>query len=158
MGNTTSINHYLVKVIEGLAKDAESKGQKFPINKMRTEADEIGGKLIGPHYVQYLFYGRGPGGFPPPQAMTDWVEKNPDVLERARQVYKYITAQGLGYLIGRKIAKEGTDIYQGKRPGIDLLGVMEENMPDLLRELIKNELVKIGTELHSAIETSKVNA
>ena len=158
MGNKSSINDYLLKVIDGIAKDATAKGQKIPIDKMRTEADELGGKLWAPHYFQYLIYGRGPGGFPPPESMTMWVEKNPDVLERARQVYKNISAQSLGYLIGRKIAREGTDIYQGKRKGIDLLGVMEENMPELLQELMKNELVKIGTDLQSALKTEKVNA
>jgi hypothetical protein len=153
--NTDILKQFFLDVVEGLRKDAEAKGQKFPIDKLRFEADEISGRLYAPHYVQYLFTGRGPGKQPPPDVMTDWAERNPDILERAKQVYRNITAQQLGFLVGRKIAREGTDIYSGKRAGIDLLGVMESNAPELLKELARNEAIKIMTELRSAI-TSKV--
>lgn len=149
--NTDILKQFFLDIVEGLRQDATSKGQKFPINKMRFEADEISGKLYAPHYVQYLFTGRPPGKQPPPDVMTAWAEANPDILERAKRVYKYLTAQQLGYLVGRKIAREGTDIYSGKRPGIDLLGVIDEEMPDFMKDLARNELMKIATELRSAI-------
>jgi hypothetical protein len=149
--NTDLLKQFFLDVVEGLRKDAEAKGQKFPIDKLRFEADEISGRLYAPHYVQYLFTGRGPGKQPPPDVMTDWAERNPDILERARQVYRNITAQQLGFLVGRKIAREGTDIYSCKRPGIDFLGVVDENMPQFMKDLAKNELIKIATELRSAI-------
>lgn len=158
MSNTDNLKDFFLKVIDGLAKDAESKGQKFPISKLRFEADELNGQLIGPHYVQYLFTGRGPGKQPPPDAMTAFVEANPDMLARAKQVFKYITAQQLGFLIGRKIAREGTDIYSGKKPGVDLLGVMDEHMPDLLDQLAKNEAFKVATQLSSALQKINVPA
>lgn len=155
MSNTDNLKEFFLKVIEGIAKDAEAKGQKIPLSKLRFEADELGGLLFAPHYFQYLIYGRGPGKFPPPQAMTDFVEANPDILERAKQVFKYLTAQQLGFLIGRKISREGTDIFSGKRPGIDLLGVMDEHMPNLLEQVAKNEALKIATDLHTALEKIK---
>lgn len=155
MSNTDNLKDFFLKTIEGLRQDASEKSQKFPIEKVRFEADELGGLMFAPHYVQYLFTGRPPGKFPPPDAMTAFVEANPDMLERAKQVYKYITSQQLGFLIGRKIAREGTDIYSGKKPGIDLLGVMEENMPELLQQLAKNEAIKVATQLSSALK--KVN-
>jgi hypothetical protein len=152
MANADALKEFFTRVISGLGQDAAAKGQKFPVDKLRFEADEISASLIGPHYVEYLFYGRGPGKFPPPDKMTEWVEANPDVLDRAKKVFKYITSQQLGYLIGRKIAREGTDIFTGKKPGIDLLGVMDQSMAELLKELAKNEAVKIATELRSAIK------
>lgn len=152
---TDILKQFFLNVIEGLRQDAESKGQKFPIDKLRFEADDHSGQLFGPHYVQYLFYGRGPGKAPPPDAMTKFVEGNPEILQRAKQVYKYITSQQLGYLIGRKIAREGTDIYSGKKPGVDLLGTIDKSMPELMQTLAKNEALKIATELRSAI-TSKI--
>lgn len=156
--NTDALKDFFLKSIEGLRQDAQAKGQKFPIDKLRFEADDKSGQLFGPHYAQYLFHGRGPGKQPPPDAMTQFVEDNPDMLERAKQVFKYITSQQLGFLIGRKIGREGTDIYSGKKPGIDLLGVMEQNMPALLQELAKNEAVKVATELASALKKINVPA
>lgn len=151
MSNSDSIKEFFSDLIEGLRDDAATKGQKFPADKLRFEADELGGKLFGPHYVQYLFYGRGPGKQPPPEAMTAWAEANPDILERARAVYKKITAQQLGFLVGRKIGREGTDIYSGKRPGIDLLGVADKSMPDFMKDMARNEAVKFLTELRSEL-------
>ena len=156
--NTDVLSEFFQKVTEGLRQEAAAKGQKFPVDKLRWEADEISGKYFGPSYVQYLFYGRGPGKQPPPDKMTEFVVKNPDVLASARQVYKNITAQQLGFLIGRKIAREGTDIYSGKKEGIDFLGVLEKSTPDLFRDLARNEAVKFLTELKSELEKTKVNA
>lgn len=152
MSNSDAFKEFLTRVISGLAADAAAKGQKFPVDKLRFESDEISATMYAPDYVKYLFYGRGPGKFPPPDKMTAWVESNPELLDRAKEVYKSITSQQLGFLIGRKIAREGTDIFSGKKPGIDLLGVMETNTPELFRVLAKNEAVKIATELRSAIK------
>jgi hypothetical protein len=150
--NSTILTAFFNKIIEGLAQDAEAKGQKFPIDKMRFEVDDLGGKLIGPHYVQYLIFGRGPGKQPPPDAMTAAVLSTPDALQRARVVYKHITARQLGYLWGRKIAREGTDIYSGKKPGIAFLDILEKSTPDLIKTIARNEALKVATDLHSAIK------
>lgn len=143
---------YFLQVIDGLIQDATQKGQKIPTSSLRFEADAQSAALYAPDYFKYLIYGRGPGKQPPPPAMLSWVQANPDAMDRARAVFKYITEEGLAYIIGRKIGREGTDIFLGKRPGIDLLGVMEKNMPDLLKELAKNEVVKIATDLRSAVK------
>lgn len=150
--NTDALKEFFVRTINGLEKDAAAKGQKTPINQLRFEVDEISGTLYAPDYFKYLIYGRGPGKFPPPEKMTDFVDSNPEILDRARQVLRKITAQQLGFLIGRKIAREGTDIFSGKRLGIDLLGVMEEGTPDLLKALARNEVIKIATDLRSAVK------
>ena len=123
--NTDSLKDFFDRLTEGLIKEAESKGQKIPVSSFRFEVDETEGVMFAADYFKYLIYGRGPGKFPPPDKMTDWVTANPDFLARAQQVYKYLTAQQLGFLIGRKISREGTDILTGKKIGIDLLGVME---------------------------------
>ena len=150
--NSTILTAFFNKIIEGLAQDAEAKGQKFPIDKMRFEVDDLGGKLIGPHYVQYLIFGRGPGKQPPPEAMEAFVDSNPDILQRARATYRRITSKQLGFLIGRKIGREGTDIYSGKKPGIAFLDILEKSTPDLLKTIARNEALKVATDLHSAIK------
>jgi hypothetical protein len=150
--NTDSLNDFFIRTIDGLAQDAASKQQKIPISSLRYESDEITGTMYAADYFKYLIYGRGPGKAPPPDNILVWVQGNPDALARARQVFKYITEKGLAYIIGQKIAKEGTDIYSGKKEGIDLLGVMEKNMPSLLEALARNEIMKIATDLRSSVK------
>ena len=150
--NTDSLKDFFVRLTEGLIKEAASKNQKIPVDSFRTDVDETQGVFYAADYLKYLIYGRGPGKFPPPDKMTDWVTANPDVLARAKQTYKYLTAQQLGFLIGRKISQEGTDIFTGKKKGIDLLGVMDENMPELLKQLTRNEVIKFATDLKSAVK------
>lgn len=145
------ISLYFDKVIQGLKDDAANTGQKIP-DAFRKEVDASGGRLYAPDYFKYLIYGRGPGKQPPPQSMLEWVQKNPDVLASAKARYKYITEKGLAFIIGRKIGREGTDIYQGKKKGVDLLGVMENNMPDLLKQLAASEVINIATSLRNAVK------
>jgi hypothetical protein len=152
MANTDSMTTFFLRTIEGLKNDAAGKGQKIPLSSFRFEVDELGGKFYAAHYFKYLIYGRGPGKAPPPDNMLAWVQANPDALARAKQVFKHITEKRLAYIIGQKIAKQGTDIYTGKKPGVDLVGVMEQSMPKLLEELAKNEVVKIVTDLKQAVK------
>lgn len=152
MSNTSSLTEFFLRVIKDLESEAAAKGQKFPIDKLRFETDELGGQLFAPSYVQYIFLGRGPGKFPPPDRMTAWVEANPDVLARAKQVFKYLTSKSLGYLIGRKIAREGTDVFSGKKQAMDFIGLLEKNTPTLFQQLARNEAVKVATSLKTAID------
>lgn len=146
------IHTYLDKVVEGLKADAATKNQKIP-QQFRIVAEDESGQLYGADYFKYLVVGRGPGKFPPVDKMRDFVDAHPEMLEDAKKRFKNITRNSLAYLIGRKIATKGTDIYTGKKPGIDMLGVMEANMPDLLRAIVRNEAVKFQTNLHNGINT-----
>jgi len=152
MANTDVLKEFFLRITDGLIKESAAKNQKIPVSSLRFEADELGGEYYAADYLKYLVTGRGPGKFPPPDKMTDWVNSNPDVLERARQTFKYLTAQQLGFLIGRKISREGTDIFTGKKQGIDLLGVLEQSMPELLKDLARNEVIKIATDLKNAVK------
>lgn len=58
-----------------------------------------------PPYWYYIEHGRGPGKFPPIQAIQHWMEVKHIVPREDR------TVPQVSYLIARKIAKEGT---QGK--------------------------------------------
>ena len=59
-----------------------------------------------PEYWKYANYGRGPGKFPPPDKIEDWIVR--------RKISPYPTKSGrvptrkqLSFLIARKIAREG---------------------------------------------------
>lgn len=146
------LKEFFDRIIEGLKSDASNKNQKIPVNSLRAETSEDEGSLYAADYFKYLIYGRPSGKAPPVQAMQSFVDSNPEILERAKQTYKYLTRDGLAFLIGRKIAQQGTDIYEGKREGIDLLGVIDKNMPLLLEQLKQNEVVKIVQALNSKIK------
>jgi len=152
MENKDALTQFFDRVINGLREDAQSKGQKFPVSSLEKKGvTNEGGQLLGADYIKYLIFGRAPGKFPPPDKMLDYVEDNPQIYARAKEQFKYITQKGLAFLIGRKLAKEGSDIYQGKKQGIDMLGVMEKNFPELLKQISRNEAIKIVTNLQSAI-------
>lgn len=55
-----------------------------------------------PPYWRYLENGRGPGKFPPPEAIRNWIEVK-HIIPR-----NDTTVPQLTYLISRKIAREGT--------------------------------------------------
>lgn len=57
-------------------------------------------------YWKYVEYGRGPGKFPPPDKILEWVRIKP-VIPRPMENGKLPTDKQLAYLIGRKIARDG---------------------------------------------------
>lgn len=70
--------------------------------------DSFSVKISLADYWTYVEHGRGPGKFPPPPAIRNWIEVKP--------VQPYPDARGriptvdqLTFLIGRKIAEEGTE-------------------------------------------------
>lgn len=148
MTNKEAFEQYFNSIV----KDMASENPKVPVSKFRVEAKESEASLFAPDWFQYMIFGRGPGKQPPPDRMLSFVQKNPEILAEAKSNFKYITEKGLAFLIGRKIGREGTDIYQGKRKGVGLLEAMEKNMPELLKQLATNEAVKIQTALVRAIK------
>ena len=137
--------------LENIIKDLSAENAKVPVSQMRVEANNIEGNLFAPDWIQYMIYGRGPGKQPPPDRMLSWVQKNPDVLAQLQQTYKYIKEEGAAYIVGRSIGEKGTRIWRGEVKGLDLLGSMEKNMPDLLEGIGEEEVLKIQTSLSKAI-------
>lgn len=149
-----SVMKYLLKTWEAIEGDADSKGQAIPRYHREVPTD-TGGQLWTSDYLQYLIYGRPPGKFPPPDKMLEFVQKHPYILASAKQQFKNITEQGLAFIIGRKIAREGSAIFRGEKPGVDFLGSMELNMPELLTDLGRNQALNIITGIRNGINRSK---
>ena len=59
-------------------------------------------------YWDYVENGRKPGKFPPPNRIKEWISVKP-VSPRPLKNGKLPTTSQLAYLIGRKIAQEGTE-------------------------------------------------
>lgn len=151
MDSLEAIEGYLNRVADGLKDDAESKDQKFPVSSIRVEVTPDSGELYAADYAKYLIYGRPPGKQPPVEAMLKFVEANPQILQAAQLTFPYLTEGGLAFMIGRKIGRDGSDIWQGKKEGIDLLGVMDRAKPMFLQELQEGETLEIATTLRQAI-------
>lgn len=148
----TAFRDYFLRFENDLIEEAAIKGQKIPVSSFRWEADENGGQFFAAHYMKYIIAGRGPGKFPPVDKMREWVEGNPEVLDSARQIWRDITVNQLAFIIGRKIAREGTDVWSGKKPGIDLPAVVGKHLTELQEALGKAEVFNIATSLKSAIK------
>ena len=91
-----------------VSKGINNTGQAS--NSIRIDVDEANNsvKSIGVDYLEVLDKGRGPGKHPPIKAIEDWVKNKPvDIVP---------------FLVARKIAKFGTNIYQN---------------PSLQQELVK---------------------
>ena len=59
-----------------------------------------------PSYWKYANYGRGPGKFPPPDKIEDWIIRR-KITPYPTRSGKTPTRKQLTYLISRKIAREG---------------------------------------------------
>lgn len=91
--------------------------------------------LYAASYALSLEYGRKPGAFPPLKAIQAWIETrgivpSPDANGRAPSVKANDKGySSLAYLIARKIANNGTEIYRLGQP-TGLFGeVIGENIP-----------------------------
>lgn len=137
---------------DAIVKDMASQNQKVPVDKFRIVSTENGGQLYAPDWFKYMITGRGPGKQPPPERMLAYVQKNPDVISQFEQWFqRTITEKSAAYIMGASIAKRGTRVFRGEVPGVGLLAAMEKNMPDLLADLLKAELLKVQTSLHQKI-------
>lgn len=91
-------------------------------SSMRIEVNENKNSVTsyGIFYMYYLDKGRGPGKFPPVNVITDWAVNKPVEISP--------------YLIGRKIAREGTEIFKNSSKGIELDNKRKELLNKLKQE------------------------
>lgn len=88
--------------INELTREYESR---FPGHTIECEItgddDNLAVHVTGPEEYYYIVHGRGPGKQPPVGSLDKWIEKNIGEKELPR-------VRSLAFLIGRKIANEGT--------------------------------------------------
>lgn len=84
-------------------------------DEMEVEVDGLTVRLLGAAHTEYTVEGRGPGKFPPIDKIEEWIEEK----GVAATIEGEITVSSLAFLIARKIAKEGTEVW--KDGGDDLI-------------------------------------
>lgn len=99
-------------------------------------------------YWQYLERGRGPGKFPPVDKIKEWIEVkpiNPTPLSNG----KTPSVEQLSFLIGRKIANEGTEAHPFFEPAKEqtirefedkINQAIEEDVSNFILELVEKEM------------------
>lgn len=141
MSKTTEILKTVLNNFNKSIKDAiDSKGLNTTgkaKDSLRIEVKEtlnkVNGKSIGVDYLEVLNTGRGPGKFPPIDAIKKWTENKPvDVVP---------------FLVGRKIALEGTEIFKDNAKGIQLTILVARAE----KELVKNIAVGIAFDFQQKL-------
>jgi hypothetical protein len=110
------------KIVQVLAnKNIDSTGEASASLEVK------GSQLLGADYIYYLDQGRRPGKFPPISNIRSWIRSklNIPIEEESAAIF----------LIGRKISKEGTEIFKHPNKGLQLQFLVEETIDELIKEL-----------------------
>jgi hypothetical protein len=111
----------------------------------RTEATDVLGRLFGADYVYFQKKGRRPSStLPPIESIIQWI-KDKGVFNVDDK-----SIRGLAFAIAKKIQKRGTDIYQKKRPALNIEGIITDQKKKLVATLLTIEATKIKDKLNRA--------
>ena len=134
MDNLRSID-ILLSELEEFNSDIRVRLREKGINNtgaasesLRVQRTEKGAASMGNDYIYFLEYGRGSGKFPPVTAMRDWVRTKLGVTE-PKEVNR------IAYLVGRKIATEGTAIHNDRKKGIQLYELIPKFLVNLQKKI-----------------------
>ena len=109
--------------------------------KVSVDGNEFVIELQLEDYWKYVEEGRGPGGFPPPDKILQWIRMKP-ILPTPLANGKLPTENQLAFLIGRKIANEG---FQGT---YDLEHTMEEvDYEAIIEEALDKDVMECLDEI-----------
>jgi len=120
---------YLNKIRTDIIDDLHSKGISKGDLGLKVNASD--NTVTSYDYLYFLVHGRKPGKQPPTESILAWIQK------KVLQPEGKITFEQLAFLIARKIGKMGTDIYQGKRPGVALEEIIKDNQIMLSKDITK---------------------
>lgn len=111
--------------------------------------DSFSVKIQLEDYWKYVEEGRGPGKYPPPDAIRNWIEVKP-VVPQADMNGRTPTVEQLTFLISRKIAEEGTNPQPFFEPAKEeAIRQFEDRIAYAIQEDVSNyilELVQKGME------------
>jgi len=130
------------KFVGGLQKQFEVLG----LNDTRAASSSISSKVSGNKLeiqgllrIVVLASGRKPGKFPPIEPIRKWVISKLGVSED--------DADGVAFVIARKIAREGTDIFTGKAKGLQV----EMLIAEINKELEEEVSTQIGLDVTESV-------
>ena len=118
------------KFVQGLQKQFDVLG----LNDTGAASAALSSKVVGNKLqiegllrTVVLASGRKPGKFPPMEPIRAWVRRKLNVEESE--------VDGVAFVIARKIAREGTDIFTGKAKGLQVEMLIAEINKELEDEV-----------------------
>lgn len=121
-----ALGYYAQAIADRYKQNLESSGRRASgmlISSVNTnvtvDGNEFSIEVNLEDYWKYVEDGRGPGKFPPPDKILQWIRMKP-ILPQPMSNGKLPTEKQLAFLIGRKIANEG---FEGSK---DLENTMTE--------------------------------
>jgi len=145
--NKVAIHKALEQIRSGIINDMSvnnrNASKKF-IRSLDIKDLRDGSQLVGEDYSQQLVAGRKPGRFPPTKAIEDWIDAKGLSLNKIKK-------KSLAFIIARKIANKGTDIFKGKRKALNVKGIVDDVEPTLKEEIVKNGKIAIKTGIAKAL-------
>jgi hypothetical protein len=145
---TEAVAKFLKRISDAYVRDQQGKGIRASgrsAASLKEVTEPTGGKLFGKGYFHFQKVGRRPGKFPPIDAILQWIKD--------KGIQSDIPEKSLAYLIGRKIAKSGTDIFLGRRRGLDVQDEILEARKELaatIGKIKKDELIQKLNEAAAA--------
>ena len=130
------------ELIEEIRKRLSDKGINntgIASRSLNTKATDIKLEIKGLRYIGALDKGRRPGRFPPVDAIRDWVAQKLGISGNEND--------SIAYLIGRKIANEGTSIYQDKSKGIELESIVDMGIKLIKKRVTAKLLIDIKAKI-----------
>lgn len=114
-------------------------GSTYSARAMKVQSAPLSGSafLAAPSYLPTNFngVGRRPSDkFPPKWAILNWMRTKPGFIPRDKQG-RFVSYESAAYLIARKIAQDGTDIYTGKKKGVPIIPILKKLLPPAGRKL-----------------------
>ena len=115
---TKHLNNLKAKIEERIPNNTGDAASSLEVNE---------NKLLGNDYIYYLDQGRKPGKFPPVQNIRDWVNSKLGIQGKQ--------GNAVAFLVGRKLANEGSEIFKDKSKGIRLDELVNDMLDELYKEL-----------------------
>lgn len=159
-----SIDTLLDGVRQAYLDDMTAKGMNASgktASSLTKEVNQNSGTLFGASNLYQLKHGRKPGKFPPIDDIIDWLRAK-NIQPKQTNFQKRLSAKGqaidqegeyrtLAFLIARKIAEKGSDIFTGKRPALNV----DDKIKVLQEEFLKSITKDFKTEIIETLKKSK---
>ena len=110
----------MIKKYDELGFRASGNWSKSLENEVTEGNGKYTATISGANYTYWMEHGRKAGKFPPPNVIREWIKDKGIIAEG-------ISLNSLAFLIGRKIAEQGTKI----RPGIVSDVITQQRVQDL---------------------------
>lgn len=138
---TDALKEFSKGFIKDLKQEQQDKGMTasgLSSQSLRSVIGKDSAQIYGSDYWKYQTGGRGPGGMPPVQSIENWI------ISKGIPVAGSV--EGMAWAIAKKIEKNGTDVFEGKRDGVQFSEIVKKNLEILSKSVLKDTITTITQE------------